>query len=52
MVSDGKELEHNCPPQELDFSTIDGNLPKRWRKWEPTMKLYLDIIMNDQDEKR
>ena len=51
MVSEGKEMEHIRPPPELDFSTTDGNFPERWRKWEQTMKLYLDITMNDRDEK-
>ena len=51
MVSEGKEMEHIRPPPELDFSTTDGNLPERWRKWEQTMKLFLDITMNDRDEK-
>ncbi|XP_062570142.1 uncharacterized protein LOC134232211 [Saccostrea cucullata] len=51
MVSEGKEMEHIRPPPELDFSTTDGNLPERWRKWEQTMKLYLNIAMHERNEK-
>jgi hypothetical protein len=36
---------------ELDISTADGCLPGRWRKWEQTMKLYLNIARNGRDEK-
>lgn len=41
-------MEHIRPPP--DFSTTDGNLPKRWRKWEQTMKLYLTIAMNGRTD--
>jgi hypothetical protein len=44
-------MDHNRPLPELDFSTADGCLPERWRKWEQTMKLYLNIAMNGREEK-
>ncbi|XP_065942084.1 uncharacterized protein [Magallana gigas] len=43
-------MEHILQPPELDFSTKDGNLPERWRKWEQTMKLYLTIAMNGRTD--
>lgn len=44
-------MEHLRPPPELDFSSSDGNLPEKWRKWEQTMRLYLNIAMHERDEK-
>jgi transposase InsO family protein len=44
-------MDHIRPPPELDLTTSDGNLSERWRKWEQTMKLYLDIVMSDGEEK-
>lgn len=43
-------MEHIRPPPEFDFSTTDGNLPERLRKWEQTMKLYLTIAMNGRTD--
>ncbi|XP_060073561.1 uncharacterized protein K02A2.6-like [Ylistrum balloti] len=44
-------MEHIRPPPELDFSASEGNLPEKWRKWEQSMRLYLDIAMSDKSEK-
>nr|XP_034322405.1 uncharacterized protein K02A2.6-like [Crassostrea gigas] len=44
-------MKHLRPPPELDFSSSDGNLPGKWRKWEQTMRLFLNIAMHERDEK-
>ncbi|XP_069128365.1 uncharacterized protein [Argopecten irradians] len=41
----------NQPPPELDLITSDGNIAERWRKWEQTMRLYLDIALSGKNEK-
>jgi hypothetical protein len=44
-------MEHIRPPPELDFAlSDDGNLPERWREWEQTLRLYLDIVMHGRYE--
>ena len=39
------------PPTAMVFSTDGGQLPERWKSWKETMKLYLDLSMNDKNEK-
>ena len=39
------------PPEEMNFSTTDTNLPERWAKWKQSMELFLSLSLADKEEK-
>lgn len=38
------------PPSQMIFSTEDGNLSERWRVWQESIELYLDLAMKGSEE--
>ena len=38
------------PPSQMTFSTEDGNLSERWRVWQESIELYLDLAMKSSGE--
>ena len=46
------EMEHIKPPNEMDFSTMDGtSVAEKWRRWRQTMELFIELSMSDKSEK-
>ena len=46
------EMEHIKPPNEMDFSTVDGtSVAEKWRRWRQTMELFIELSMSDKSEK-
>ena len=36
---------------ELDFTSYEGNLSERWKRWRQTMNLYMDVCLKGATEK-
>ena len=38
------------PPSQMHFTTEDGNLTERWRVWQESIELYLNLAMKSSGE--
>ena len=38
------------PPEEMNFSTTDTNLPDCWAKWKQSMELVLSLGFAEKEE--
>ena len=46
------EMERIKPPNEMDFSTMDGtSVAEKWRRWRQTMELFIELSMSGKSEK-
>ena len=47
------EMEHIKPPNEMDFSKMDGtSVAEKWRRWRQTMELFIELSMSDKPKRK